>query len=194
MKTNTTPNRKKTIIINRSQIKLTLLMMLIIAVFSGLCILSAFYFSNKNKILTENIITELDETVKKEDDVITAFITYTQSIISHRYELKTTKILEDHNENIETINNIVEDVKKVNNFNLLMVIILAFILLLQTIFFIVFALRQTHKIYGPMFVMTRILEQLKNGEEVNLRPLRKKDEFKQFYELFSEFIKKQQSK
>ena len=194
MKKNIEPKRKKTIIISRSQVKLTLIMFLVIAIFSGLCITSAFYFSNKNKVLTENIITDLEETIKKEDDIITAFIKYTQSIISERYELQTTKILDGHNENIAAINNSIEEVKETNSLYLIMIIILSSILLLQTIFFIIFSLRRTHKIYGPVFVMTRILEQLKNGEEVNIRPLRKKDEFKQLYELLTEFIKKEQDK
>lgn len=46
----------------------------------------------------------------------------------------------------------------------------------------------THRICGPMFVMKRYLLELAQGRLPALRPLRKRDEFKDLYEAFDQAI------
>jgi hypothetical protein len=124
------PKRKKKIVISRSQIRITFLMLLVIAIFSVLCISSAVYFSRKNKLQNDNIITDLNDTIVKEDNMVTAFITFAKTVVSNRYELKTDKIFESHEENIESIKGSVEKIEEVNSQIILLVIILSAILML----------------------------------------------------------------
>ena len=46
----------------------------------------------------------------------------------------------------------------------------------------------THRICGPMFVMKRYLNEIAQGRIPSLRPLRKRDEFKDLYEAFDQAI------
>lgn len=46
----------------------------------------------------------------------------------------------------------------------------------------------THRICGPMFVMKRYLNDLAQGRIPSLRPLRKRDEFKDLYEAFDQAV------
>ncbi|MCH8853868.1 MAG: hypothetical protein IID41_14635 [Planctomycetes bacterium] len=46
----------------------------------------------------------------------------------------------------------------------------------------------THRICGPLFVMTRALREVADGRLPTLRPLRAKDDFKDFYQVFAEAI------
>lgn len=46
----------------------------------------------------------------------------------------------------------------------------------------------THRICGPLFVMTRALREVADGRLPTLRPLRLKDDFKEFYDVFAEAI------
>jgi len=46
----------------------------------------------------------------------------------------------------------------------------------------------THRICGPMFVMKRYLLELAGGRVPSLRPLRKRDEFKDLYDAFDQAI------
>jgi len=43
----------------------------------------------------------------------------------------------------------------------------------------------THRVCGPLYVMEKFLSGLAKGRLPKLRPLRRKDEFKDFYEVFS---------
>ncbi len=58
----------------------------------------------------------------------------------------------------------------------------------QSIAIFTIALFLTQKISGPMFVMLSHLRNLKEGKKPVIRPLRKNDEFKEFYAEFCDMI------
>ncbi len=58
----------------------------------------------------------------------------------------------------------------------------------QSIAIFTIALFLTQKISGPMFVMMSHLRSLKEGKKPAIRPLRKNDEFKEFYAEFCDMI------
>jgi nitrogen fixation/metabolism regulation signal transduction histidine kinase len=47
----------------------------------------------------------------------------------------------------------------------------------------------THRISGPVYVMSNYMKEIINGIIPSPRPLRDKDELKNFYELFVEMVK-----
>ena len=51
----------------------------------------------------------------------------------------------------------------------------------QTVIIFTLAIFFTHKISGPIYVMRRHLRDIREGRKPNLRPLRQKDQFKEFY-------------
>src|ERR1700687_3958862 len=52
---------------------------------------------------------------------------------------------------------------------------------LITTLMILFAITATHRVAGPVLVMTRYLKQLGEGQIPSTRPLRKQDELQEFY-------------
>ncbi len=70
-----------------------------------------------------------------------------------------------------------------------MIYFLIIMTIIQTITIFTLALFLSHKISGPIFIMRRYLKDLKDGKKIYLRPLRKGDEFKEFYEEFCDTIK-----
>lgn len=46
----------------------------------------------------------------------------------------------------------------------------------------------THRIAGPLFAISRYLDQIRAGKLANVRPLRKKDELKGFFTVFNEMV------
>jgi hypothetical protein len=60
--------------------------------------------------------------------------------------------------------------------------------LLQTFIVVFVIIRLSHRITGPIYVMTGYLRELRGGGEPRMRPLRKRDEFKEFYEEFRDLI------
>ncbi|MCX7679897.1 MAG: hypothetical protein N2316_11870 [Spirochaetes bacterium] len=59
---------------------------------------------------------------------------------------------------------------------------------LQTIVIFSLAISLTHRISGPIYVMSQYLKDLRKGKELRFRPLRKSDEFQDFYKEFCETI------
>lgn len=52
----------------------------------------------------------------------------------------------------------------------------------------IWSILMTHRICGPMFVMKRYLIEIAQGRIPSLRPLRKRDEFKDLYEAFDQAV------
>ena len=55
---------------------------------------------------------------------------------------------------------------------------------------LIYLIRLTNRISGPLYVLTRHMHDIMNGRPPNLRELRKNDEFQEFYREFISFIDK----
>lgn len=75
------------------------------------------------------------------------------------------------------------------NFNMLLIIIIIGIVILQGAVLFYILIRQTHRIAGPMYVMTNYMKQIRDGKiPDSIRALRKKDFFQDSYQVFGEMI------
>jgi len=74
--------------------------------------------------------------------------------------------------------------KNIKLFTIILGVIVFFVFIL-----IFYLLRFTHKIAGPIYVMSTYLDDIIEGKELNLRDLRDGDELKEFYEKFTKVIK-----
>jgi hypothetical protein len=90
-------------------------------------------------------------------------------------------IARNHFNNMETL-------QKIINYNKYLVIILIIIVLLQGALLYFLLILKTHRISGPIYVMSNYIKELLNGKYPNPRALRDKDELKDFYELFKELV------
>ena len=66
-------------------------------------------------------------------------------------------------------------------------IVLYFLIIMtvvQTIVIFSLSISLTHRISGPMYVMSKYLKELREGKDICMRPLRKGDEFQNFYNEF----------
>ncbi|HPA72955.1 MAG TPA: hypothetical protein PKY31_11840 [Spirochaetota bacterium] len=71
-------------------------------------------------------------------------------------------------------------------------IVLYFLIIMtvvQTIIIFGLSISLTHKIAGPLYVMSQYLNNLRDGKECRFRPLRKGDEFQGFYTDFCDTLK-----
>jgi nitrogen fixation/metabolism regulation signal transduction histidine kinase len=85
------------------------------------------------------------------------------------------------NENIATI----EEMAQWNNMLLNGIII--FVILLGVIFYFVL-IRKTHQISAPIYLLTQYVEDIIQGKYPEVRPMRRGDEFQEFYELFEKMV------
>jgi len=74
------------------------------------------------------------------------------------------------------------------NFYLISLILAA--VLIQSVVLYFYLIRVTHRISGPIYVISRHMEQIMEGRHPEFRALRDKDEFKEFYAKFVEMVEK----
>jgi len=75
------------------------------------------------------------------------------------------------------------------NFYLITVILAAVLAQCAVLYF--YLIRLTHRISGPIYVISRHIEEILEGHHPEFRALRDRDEFKEFYEKFIEMVEKQ---
>ena len=83
--------------------------------------------------------------------------------------------------NLGTSRDIQQNIRIVLYFLIIMTVV-------QTIVIFSLSISLTHRISGPMYVMSKYLKELREGKNVCMRPLRKGDEFQDFYNEFCSTI------
>jgi hypothetical protein len=166
--------RKQYIINKKFQLKTTFSLIAIIFVIVAIIIAAIGVNAAYNNKKLINII-------QIQDNIVEALIAYSQSPHDSEQKLAIQNIANDHVKNITTIKEIIQ----MNN--LLLLIIVAFVILQGLILYFVL-IRKTHKIAGPIYVMSNYFNDIIKGTIPNPRPLRKNDELQDFYELFVKMV------
>ncbi len=90
-------------------------------------------------------------------------------------------LTKNHEHNLHTIN-------RINQYNRLLLISLVICVVLQGVILFIMIIKITHRISGPVYVMSGYMKEIIEGRIPVTRELRKKDEMKDFYKLFSEMV------
>jgi hypothetical protein len=102
--------------------------------------------------------------------------------VSAASELGLTDLVKDHRSNIDSM-------KKMVSINFWLFWIVTALVVLQGIVLFIVLILKTHRIAGPIYVMSNYMKQIISGKiPPVLRPLRDKDALKDFYELFYKTI------
>jgi hypothetical protein len=124
---------------------------------------------------------KINEIIKSEDKIFQAL-----AVISSRqakdpnYKAAIGTMSKDHVNNFKASDSITE------NNQILLVALLVFIVVQGIILYIMLILK-THRISGPIYVMSNYIKEMLNGKFSHPRPLRKNDDLKEFYALFTQF-------
>lgn len=94
-----------------------------------------------------------------------------------------------HDGNMQTLEAIIESNNQLIRVNKYLLIAILFIVAAQCLGLYIILIRMTHRISGPIYVMSNFMRDIIDGREPRLRPLRDKDELKDFYDLFKEMVK-----
>ncbi len=199
--------KRKKIIDKKFQLKITFKIIGIssitfLCIFAFIAVKSHIKIKNSQKTMGKlNLaISELHKTIKIEDDIVNGFIKYTKYQKAHaggsRMVVKVDQIQKDHKASMK---NIKESLSFLDSFliNLkvffgeikLFISILIVLILLQAIFLYYYLINMTHRISGPIHVISSHMQDLMDGKQPDMRELRKNDELKSFYADFVEFAK-----
>jgi len=156
--------RKQYIIDKKFQLNISLkavILSLLTVLILGFVLL---FFATKNN----NYINTI---VKNQEQMIEMFLTTPALMNSKDTTVKNAKKTFDDN-----ISKLVE-IKRNSEIVLYFII---FMIIVQSVIIFAIFIFITHRISGPVYVMTRYLREIKEGKTPTARPLRKKDELKEF--------------
>ena len=94
----------------------------------------------------------------------------------------------NHERNMGTLRNIMAYNKNIINYNRILLIAILAIVIFESIILYVILIRKTHHVSGPIYVISSFMKDIIDGKTPQLRPLRDKDELKEFYELFKNMV------
>lgn len=181
-------NRKQTIIDRRFQLRTTFsiigttcLVLLIVVAVMGISAVQ------NNKRL-KDIIAKQKDICTSQENVLSTLVLIEEKrswdslrLARDRVSGNVMKNKEMVNENIVTIEEMAQGNKMLLNG------IIIFVILLGIIFYFVL-IRKTHQISAPIYLLTRYMEEIIEGKYPEVRPMRKGDEFREFYELFERMV------
>ena len=173
--------RKQYIIDKKFQVKTTFSIITVVSIITAI-IITAIAIN----IVTNN--TKIDNIHVIEDNIV-QFL-YTASINKNQkndktYQEASRKAFLNHDKNLKTLKSIIK-------YNKILLIILVLAIIIQGILLYILLIRKTHKISGPVYVMSMYMKQILEGKKPVFRKLREKDELQDFYELFQETFNKLQ--
>ena len=135
-------------------------------------------------------IKNLNGAVNTEQNIVNAFIKYSDMTSSPDLQLKSKKISDDHNKSIQIIETHITLLSGLLKSNFIVISLIAGFIVIMGLILFFYLIRLTHTISGPIFVMTRHIQDIMDGKEPAIRALREDDQLKDFYSKFSELVKK----
>jgi len=180
------PLRRKKLIDKRFQLKTTFsIISITLITFLILIAYVAVTATNNNRKIVSTV-NELDQAIVVEDNIVNAFIDYSKRISNNNLLLHSKKISEDHNKSISVIREYATLLKSFVRQNLKLITVIIVIVFIQSVVLFFYLISITHRISGPIYVISRHIQDIAEGKEPQYRELRDKDEFKEFYEKFWE--------
>lgn len=169
-------NRKKYLIDRKFQLGATLKLIGLYTGFIGLVIIVIAISMRSNN-------HQLDNIVVIEENVVNTLIDHSQPAVGDTAGQELIKkAYNNHTRNISSINQII-------NFNNILVYILIIFAIIQAVVIFYLLIKRTHRISGPLYVISQYMNEIIEGKIPNPRPLRDKDSLQEFYKLFNEMIK-----
>ena len=162
-------NRKKYIINRAVQLKTAFHIVGIVSIVS-LIILSAIAAS----VVYNN--EKINNVYSIEDNIFTMMQAANIDNMNDEYKKTIESLTNLHNNNNHTI-------MKIADYNRYLLIALVITIIIQSIILFVMIIKITHRIFGPIHVMSNYFKDVIAGKNPKPRPLRTKDELKEFYTL-----------
>jgi len=130
----------------------------------------------------------LEQAIGREKDAIETIISSAGSQKGSGARLETQTILTEHMSATAAMQESIRSLHSIKRRNLIVITVMAAVGIATGCFLFLYLIRLTHRIAGPISVIDRYLEDLMKGTTPDIRPLRKSDELKDFYQRFTAFI------
>lgn len=194
--------RKQYLIDRKFQLKQTFLtvgiILFVVAIIIGIIGISAATNNGKLAEVTRQngeMMKNLDGVMQVQDNILETMMTWVQKPGAIPKADVVREIAQTHYKNLTSIKSDITTIKKniddndgIIKSNRILLLVLVILVILQGAVLFVFMIRKTHKISGPIYVMSGYMKDIIDGKIPAPRKLRKDDELQEFYELFTKMI------
>jgi len=181
--------RKRYIIDKSFQLRTTFtiigLVSIITAVILGVITISVVY--NNNSLRENN--TKITNIYEIENSIFVSLTSLPEAVKDVNLREALLQNSRNHDRNMETLNRIITDNTGIIKYNRILLASILIIVVIESIALYVILIRKTHHISGPIYVMSNFMKDIIDGKDPKLRPLREKDELKEFYNLFQDMVR-----
>jgi len=198
-------NRKKVLIDKKFQLtkSFSVIGFFSIVVIVIILLMGIFLLSNNQKLEVENknlenSILDLKQIMELQQSVFISLSSRPMAKDSQIDRVEANQLNADYNSSIRKLTatikkneRIVASNRDVIKMNKWLIGIISVVFLMAIVVLYLLMIRFTHRISGPIWVMTNHLNELLAGKSPQMNDLREKDEFKDFYELFRKMVAKQ---
>jgi nitrogen fixation/metabolism regulation signal transduction histidine kinase len=173
---------------------------IIIALITGIIVFNAVFNNtqlSRNNTQLQTIVNDQSNVVIIQDNIVEALLTYSQAVKDKSQKKAINDVYQNHSKNMKTIQHNIDSIKEIITLNdrvirfttVLLIIICVFVLLQGFVLYFML-IRKTHRISGPIYVMSMYIRQIIDGKiPDHIRKLRKNDELQEFYDLFGQMVK-----
>ncbi len=152
--------------------------------------------SVNNSGMTENI-TSIRKAIDIQQNIILNFSLIPVETGNKRYVGMTQKLANNYNSSIDSLNTAITSNEKMMNSNIDIIKKSSFLIagifaisVLGMLILFVLLVKHTHRISGPIFKMSGYINDILNKKFPDMRDLRSKDDFKDFYKLFRDMAER----
>lgn len=186
--------RKMIIVDKKFQFKTTFTIVGIILILLGLVIIFIGIHTSSNNQILAGTTDKLEDNIVDQGHIIDALYGYSELTEKNDRRIAGKVIANNLRENISLMKSNISRINNIiKNNGLILLILIIFIAVQSIIVFLIF-IKKTHSISGPIYVMTKYIRDLLDGGESQIRPLRRRDEFKELFELLKELINRYEKK
>ncbi|MBN2079106.1 MAG: hypothetical protein JW838_09065 [Spirochaetes bacterium] len=178
--------RTRFLIDSNFQLKTTFRILGVIIIAFILIIAATGVISMDNNREISAAITDFEKLMARDRDTIETLISSAGSkgALGPGHE----GIIADHLETMALMQKNAERLKSILGLNRLLVTVMILTGIVLALVLFAYLIVITHRISGPLYVLSRHMRDIMEGREPDLRDLRKNDEFKDFYRQFIDFL------
>ncbi|MBN2078738.1 MAG: hypothetical protein JW838_07210 [Spirochaetes bacterium] len=179
--------RKQYLIDRQYQLKTTFSIIGIVTIITALILGAITASVVYNNIRLNGNNTRIDNIYKIENSIF-VFLSSIQKTKDPTLKKALRESAARHDENMETLSDIISYNNTIIIYNKFLLIAILIIIVTQCVVLYVMLIRKTHRVSGPIYVISNFMKEIIQGKRPHLRPLRENDELKEFYELFKEMV------
>ena len=172
---------------------------IVIALITGSIAFNAAYNNSRlklNNAQMQRVIEDQSNIISIQDNIVEALLAYSQDVKDKSRKNAINSVAINHSRNMKTVTDniggfrdIINQNENVIKHNTVLLIIICLFIILQGLILYFMLIRKTHRISGPIYVMSIYINQIINGViPEKLRKLRKHDELQDFYNLFTRMV------